>query len=84
MGSKSCDRSHSAAASRCPLSRRYRRFRLMQCSKATDEWTVALVQASAGEIFNGNDGKGHNDSHEAGCDGTSCDGSSSDDPSSRR
>ncbi|KAG3021415.1 hypothetical protein PC128_g12754 [Phytophthora cactorum] len=56
----------------------------MQCSRATDEWTVALVKASAGEIFNGNDRKGHNDSHVAGCDGTSCDVSSSDDPSSRR
>ncbi|KAG6943269.1 hypothetical protein JG687_00018569 [Phytophthora cactorum] len=60
----------------------------MQCSRATDEWTVALVQASAGDIFNGSDGKGYNDSHEAGCDGTSCDGTScdgsnSDDPSSR-
>ncbi|KAG6946096.1 hypothetical protein JG688_00016210 [Phytophthora aleatoria] len=56
----------------------------MQCSRATDEWTVAIVKASAGEIFNGNDGKGPNDSHVTGCDGTSCDGSSSDDPSSRR
>ncbi|KAG3108492.1 hypothetical protein PI125_g11763 [Phytophthora idaei] len=44
-----------------------------------DQWTVALVKASVGEIFNGNGGKGHNDSHVAGCDG-----SSSDDPSSRR
>ncbi|KAG3098142.1 hypothetical protein PI125_g15445 [Phytophthora idaei] len=51
----------------------------MQCSRATDEWMVTLVKASAGEIFNGNDGKGHNDSHVAGCDG-----SSSDDPLSRR
>ncbi|KAG3008716.1 hypothetical protein JG687_00009882 [Phytophthora cactorum] len=56
----------------------------MQYSRATDEWTVALVKASVGEIVKGNDGKGHNDSHVAGCDGTSCDGSSSDDPSSRR
>ncbi|KAG2830183.1 hypothetical protein PC112_g7808 [Phytophthora cactorum] len=40
----------------------------MQCSRATDEWAVALVKASAGEIFNGNDRKGHNDSHVAGCD----------------
>ncbi|KAG2979613.1 hypothetical protein PC116_g25465 [Phytophthora cactorum] len=56
----------------------------MQCSRATDEWTVALVKASAGEIFSGNDGKGYNDSHGTGCDDTSCDGSSSEDPSSRR
>ncbi|KAG3003495.1 hypothetical protein PC123_g19609 [Phytophthora cactorum] len=56
----------------------------MQCSRATTEWTVALVKASVGEIFNGNYGNGHNDSHVAECDGTSCDGSSSDDSSSRR
>ncbi|KAG6942454.1 hypothetical protein JG688_00018109, partial [Phytophthora aleatoria] len=56
----------------------------IRCPKITNEWTVALVKASAGEVFNGNDGKGHNDSHETGCDGTSCDGSSSDDSSSRR
>ncbi|KAG2998601.1 hypothetical protein PC116_g21354 [Phytophthora cactorum] len=46
--------------------------------------TVALVKASVGEIFNGNDGKGHYDSHVDGCDGTSYDGSSSDNPSRRR
>ncbi|KAG2787640.1 hypothetical protein JG687_00015692 [Phytophthora cactorum] len=51
----------------------------MQCSRATDTWTEALVKASAGDIFYGNDGKGHSDSRVAGCDG-----SSSDDPSSRR
>ncbi|KAG6960623.1 hypothetical protein JG688_00009501 [Phytophthora aleatoria] len=55
----------------------------MQYSRDTDECTVALVKASVGEIFNGNDGKGHNDSHVAGCDDTCCDGSSSDDPWSR-
>ncbi|KAG6950357.1 hypothetical protein JG687_00014303, partial [Phytophthora cactorum] len=53
------------------------------CPEATNEWTLALVKASAGEIFNDNDGKGHNDSHVAVCDGTSCDGSSSDDSSRR-
>ncbi|RAW43453.1 hypothetical protein PC110_g439 [Phytophthora cactorum] len=56
----------------------------MLYSRATDEWTVALVKASVGEIYNGNDGREHNNSHEAGCDGTSCDGSSSDGPSSGR
>ncbi|KAG6947069.1 hypothetical protein JG687_00016344 [Phytophthora cactorum] len=61
----------------------------MQWSRAMNEWTVVLVQASVVVIFNGNDGKGHSVSHVAVHQSklsvlTSCDGSSLDDPSSRR
>ncbi|KAG6948083.1 hypothetical protein JG688_00015254 [Phytophthora aleatoria] len=55
------------------------RLRRIQCSRATGEWSVAIVKAYPTDIFDGNDRTRPNDPQEGGGDG-----SSSDDPLSDR
>ncbi|KAG2783432.1 hypothetical protein Pcac1_g6696 [Phytophthora cactorum] len=70
---------HEAAASQVFTDYSATRFRRIQCSRSTGEWSVAIVKAYPTDIFDGNDRTRPNDPQEGGGDG-----SSSDDPLSDR